>query len=111
MVRKGSTWSASSETPSSTLKGPHRYGPFNEAFRDRFVLVYGSVDLVADSALLDPARKVEFQGRGMIVYGHAESNAAWLALLADSPVQIRRGSVRIGQRELSGDDLAYQILP
>ncbi|MGO8902741.1 MAG: hypothetical protein ACLQU5_31005 [Isosphaeraceae bacterium] len=47
----------------------------------------------------------------MIVYGHAESNAAWLALLADSPVQIRRGSVRIGQRELSGDDLAYQILP
>ncbi len=42
----------------------------------------------------------------MIVYGHAESNAAWPALLADSPVQVRRGSVRIGGRELSGDDLA-----
>ncbi len=36
----------------------------------------------------------------MILYGHAESNAAWPALLADSPVQVRRGSVRIGRREL-----------
>ena len=66
----------------------------------------GSVDLVADSAFLDPARKAEFQDRGVIVYGHAESNAAWPTLLADSPVQVRRGSVRIGRRELSGDDLA-----
>jgi len=134
LTRKGSTWSASGEPPSSALKGPHRYGPFKEAFRDRFVLVYGtrgtaaenawalararydaelfwyrgngSVDLVADGALLDPARQAEFQDRGVIVYGHAESNAAWPALLADSPVQVRRGSVRIGGRELSGDDLA-----
>ena len=134
LTRKGSTWSASSDPPSSALKGPHRYGPFKEAFRDRFVLVYGtrgtaaenawalararydaelfwyrgngSVDLVADRVLLDPARKAEFQDRGVILYGHAESNAAWPALLADSPVQIRRGGVRIGRRELSGDDLA-----
>ena len=61
---------------------------------------------MADSAFLDPARKAEFQDRGVIVYGHAESNAAWSTLLADSPVQVRRGSVRIGRRELSGDDLA-----
>ncbi len=134
LIRKGSTWSASGESPSSTLKGPHRYGPFKEAFRDRFVLVYGtrgtaaenawalararydaelfwyrgngSVDLVADNALLDPVRKAEFQDRGVIVYGHAESNAAWPALLADSPVQVRRGRVRIGRRELAGDELA-----
>jgi hypothetical protein len=138
LIRNGSTWSASGEPPSSTLKGPHCYGPFKEAFRDRFVLVYettgtaaenawalaqarydaelfwyrgnGSVDLVADSALLDPARKAEFQDRGVIVYGHVESNAAWPALLADSPVQVRRGSVRIGGRELSGDGLACHFV-
>ena len=36
----------------------------------------------------------------MILYGHAESNAAWPALLADGPMQVQRGSVRIGLREL-----------
>ncbi len=61
---------------------------------------------MADNALLDPVRKAEFQDRGVIVYGHAESNAAWPALLADSPVQVRRGRVRIGGRELAGDELA-----
>ena len=46
----------------------------------------------------------------MIIYGHAESNAAWPALLAGSPVQVRRGSVRIGGRELSGDNLACLLV-
>ena len=138
LTRKGAAWSASGEPPSSALKGPHRYGPFKEAFRDRFVLVYGttgttaenawalararydaelfwyrgngSVDLVADNILLDPARKAEFRDRGVIIYGNAESNAAWPALLADSPVQVHRGSVRIGGRELSGDDLACLLV-
>lgn len=132
--RQESTWSASSEPPSSALKGPHRYGPFKEAFRNRFVLVYGtrgtatenawafararydaevfwyrgngSVDLVSDVAFLDPARKAEFQDRNVILYGHAESHGAWPVLLAGSPVQVRRGGVRIGRRELSGDHLA-----
>ena len=42
----------------------------------------------------------------MILYGHAESNAAWPALLGESPVQVRRGQVQIGARTVSGDDLA-----
>ena len=42
----------------------------------------------------------------MIVYGHAESNAAWPALLGESPVQVRRGQVKVGPRSVTGDDLA-----
>ncbi len=42
----------------------------------------------------------------MILYGHVECNAAWPVLLSKSPVQVRRGQVQIGQRTVSGDDLA-----
>ena len=42
----------------------------------------------------------------MIVYGHAESNAVWPVLLGKSPVQVRRGKVALGLRDLLGDDLA-----
>ena len=82
LARERETWTALSEPPSLRLKGPHRYGPFKDAFRNRFVLVYGtrgtpaetesaqnrarfdgevfwyrgngSVDLVSDTSLLDP---------------------------------------------------------
>ena len=138
LTRKGKTWSAASEPPSPRLKGPHRYGPFKEAFRNRFVLVYGtkgtatendwakcrsrydaevfwyrgngSVDVLADTAFLDPARQAEFQDRGVILYGHAESNAAWPVLLAKCPVQVRRGKVSVGTRTLEGDDLACLVV-
>ncbi len=115
-------------------KGPHRTGPFKEAFRHRFVLVFGtrgtpeenawglararfdaetfwyngngSVDVVADAAFLDPGRSDEFRDRDVILYGHAEGNVAWPVLLGESPVQVRRGQVRIGGRMVSGDGLA-----
>src|SRR5262249_48180586 len=43
--------------------------------------------------------------RGVILYGHAESNAAWKALLGDGPVQVRRGLVQAGGRKETGEDL------
>jgi hypothetical protein len=42
----------------------------------------------------------------VILYGHSQSNAAWPALLSESPVQIDRGRVSIGNRTNEGDDLA-----
>ena len=129
-TRKGSAWSVALEPPSPLLKGPHRHGPFKEVFRHRFVLVYGtrgrsdenewsmararydaelfwyrgngSVDCVADTDFINPARKAEFQDRSVIVYGHAESNAVWPLLLAKSPVQVERGKVRIGSPHTLG---------
>ena len=55
---------------------------------------------------LEPGREQEFRDRNVIVYGHAESNAAWPVLLGESPVQVRRGQVKVGPRSVSGDDLA-----
>ena len=133
LARVEGKWSATPPAAPSR-KGPHRMGPFKEAFRHRFVLVFGtrgtpeenawglararfdaetfwyngngSVDVVADTAFLDAGRADEFRDRDVILYGHAEGNAAWPVLLGDSPVQVRRGQVRIGGRTVSGDGLA-----
>lgn len=122
------------EPPSLAWKGPHRYGPFKEAFQHRMMFVYGtcgtpeenawafakarfdaesfryrgnaSVDVVPDTAFL-PAREPD---RSVILYGHAESNSAWDALLGGSPVQVRRGEVVVGSRELRAHDLAALFL-
>jgi len=131
--REEQRWTVSTR-PSPTEKGPQRYGPFKEAFRNRFTLVYatrgtaeenatacnkarldaetfwyranGAADVVADVDF-DPARDPQ---RNVILYGNADTNAIWPALLADSPVQVRRRRVAVGQRELSGDDLAVLFL-
>jgi poly(3-hydroxybutyrate) depolymerase len=120
--------------PGPELKGPSRYGPFKDAFRNRVQFVYstrgtseenawafakarydaetfwvrgnGSVDVIADTAF-DAAAEPD---RNVILYGNADSNAAWKALLGESPVQVRRGRIRIGEREETGDDLGCLFL-
>ena len=112
------------------LKGPRRYGLFKDAFRHRMIFVYGtkgtpaenawafdkarldaesfwyrgngSVDVIADSAF-NPQRD---PNRNVILYGNADSNGAWRALLAQSPVQVTAGVVRIGSRSCPGDGQA-----
>ncbi|MBI4616938.1 MAG: prolyl oligopeptidase family serine peptidase [Planctomycetes bacterium] len=129
LAREGETWVART-TPSPREKNPRRYGPFREAFRNRVLFVYGtrgspeenassyakarydaetfwyrgngSIDVVADSAFDAGAQP----DRSVVLYGNGETNGAWDALLADSPVQVRRGRVRIGEREIAGEDLA-----
>jgi pimeloyl-ACP methyl ester carboxylesterase len=131
--RTGDKWSVLAE-PTAAGKGPHRYGPFKDAFRNRVVFVYGtrgtpeenawalakarydaetfwyrgngSVDVLADTAFDAAADR----GRNVILYGNADSNAAWKALLADSPVQVLGGRVRVGDREEKGDDLGCLFL-
>ncbi|MFQ5806639.1 MAG: prolyl oligopeptidase family serine peptidase [Phycisphaerae bacterium] len=125
----GETWTVISR-PAPSEKGPHRYGPFKQAFRHRFLFVYGTqgtavqnaasynkarydaetfgyrgngtVDVIPDVAF-DPSKD---RDRNVILYGNADTNAAWVALLGESPVQVRRGAVTVGQREITGDDLA-----
>jgi hypothetical protein len=129
LAREQDKWSVIDE-PSPSLKGPHRYGPFKDAFRNRMLFVYGtqgtkeenawalararydaetfwyrgngSVDVVPDTE----AAALADRDRNVIVYGNAETNAAWKPLLGDSPVQVRRGQVTIGARDEKGDDLA-----
>jgi dienelactone hydrolase len=133
LQRTGQEWSLTA-APSLGLKGPHRYGTFKDAFRHRVQFVYGtkgtaeenawalararldaerfwyqgnaSVDVIADSAF-DPQAE---RDRNVILYGNADTNAAWPALLSQSPVQVRRDSVRVDEREQKGDGLACLFL-
>ena len=62
----------------------------------------GAVDVVPDAGF-DAAKEPD---RGVVLYGNADNNSAWSALLARSPVQVRRGVVQIGGHQLPGEDLA-----
>ena len=61
----------------------------------------GSPDVLPDTEF--DAKK--FKNRGIILYGNADTNKAWTALLGSSPVQVRRGVITIGDKKLSGDGL------
>jgi hypothetical protein len=129
LERRGDKWSVRAAAARSD-KGPHRYGPFREVFRNRMIFVYGTrgtpaenawalakarydaesfwyrgngaVDVVADSAFAAAADR----DRNVILYGHRDSNAAWKALLGDSPIQATRGEIHVGGRVLKHPDLA-----
>ncbi len=131
--RDGDKWVADAPAPPSH-KGPHRYGPFREVFRKRMLFVYGtkgtpeenawalakarydaetfwyrgngSVDVLPDTAFSD----AETRERNVVLYGNADTNAAWGTLLKDSPVQLRRGAVTVGERKLTGEHLACLFL-
>lgn len=128
LAREGTQWRVVSKPP-PTFKNPHRYGPFKEAFRNRFLLVYGtsgtpeenawafakarydaetfwyrangSVEMIPDKEF----KPSKYPHRNVILYGNAEINQAWQWLLVNSPVQVRRGAIRIGEHELQGEDL------
>ncbi|MAE77407.1 MAG: alpha/beta hydrolase [Planctomycetes bacterium] len=121
-------WAAA--PPPSLAKGPHRYGPFKHAFANRFVCVVGtggspveqgltlakarydsdtfwyrgngSVEIVRDTNF-DP---LAYEGRSVILYGRRDTNAGWDQVLKGCPVEVTAGAVRIGKREVKGDDLA-----
>ncbi len=129
LVRDGSGWTRSSGPPTDE-KRIGRSGPFKDAFRNRMVFVYGtrgsgeealwnlskarcdaetffyrgngSVDIISDVEYNLGA----FSGRNVILYGNADTNLAWSKVLADSPIQVRRGELTCGDRTLNGDDLA-----
>ncbi len=116
------------------FKSPQRQGPFKQAFRHRVWLVYGShgtpeenawafnkarydsesfwvrgngsFEIISDDAYLQRRADKAAAGHNVILYGHAESNRAWETLLRDCPVQVRRGSVKVGSRGWDGQEWA-----
>lgn len=135
LSRKDHQWGRR-EGPNPDWKGSRRYGTFKDAFRNRVLFVYstqgtpeenewsynkarydaetfwyrgnGSIDIIADKEF-DPSAEAD---RNVILYGSADTNAAWDALLRRSPVQVRRGKITIGQRTLAGGDLGcYFVRP
>jgi predicted esterase len=127
--RQGDNWSAA-EAPEPRLKCPARNGTFNSAFDNRAMLIYGTAGnedenaWAAAKARYDaetfyyrgggalevlPDSRFDFNGetdRNVVLYGNADTNSAWPQLLATSPVEVRRGHVRVGTRTETGDALA-----
>ena len=68
----------------------------------------GALDVVTDKDFMSG----DFKGRNIVLYGNATSNAAWNQLLSDCPIQLKRGSVKVGSQEWKGDDIgAYFVWP
>ena len=68
----------------------------------------GAIDIVADVTFKVDAHA----GRGVVLYGNAQTNSAWKILLSGSPIQVERNKITMGGQSLSGDDLAaYFIYP
>ncbi len=133
LERRGGQWIADGPAPPGH-KYPERYGPLRDAFRNHMAFVYGTggtpeenawalakarydaetfwyrgngaVDVLADTSF-DPAAD---PNRNIILYGNAQTNKAWKALLADSPVQVTAGHITVGERGLDGADLACLFL-
>lgn len=133
LAKDGDRW-VQATAPNPLQKTPARYGPFKDAFRHRFLFVYGthgtpeenawafqkarfdaesfwyrgngSIEILPDTEF-DP---VATRDRGVILYGNRDSNSAWPLLLAESPIQVRRGEVRIGDRVIARSDLACLFL-
>ncbi len=111
-------------------KNPQRYGGFKDAFNHRVLFVVGtagnkeenrwalakarydaevfwyqgngSVDIITDREF-DPAK---FKNRNVILYGNASTNRAWKLLLADCPIQVLKGKIKVGKQVLKGKNLA-----
>jgi dienelactone hydrolase len=133
LYRNGATWSDGGR-PSASLKGPHRNGPFKDAFRNRMIFVYGTVGNAEENAWAFQkarfdAECFQYQGNGsvevtadrdfdpasepdrnVILYGNAATNKAWKPLLGDGDVQVERGFLTAGGRRLGGKDLACIFL-
>jgi len=133
LSRTANGWQLIDE-PDPAAKGPHRYGTFKDAFRHRVQFVYGtqgteaetawalakarfdaetfgyrgngSIDIIPDTEF-DPTADPD---RNVVLYGHAEMNAAWKSLLNDSPVLIERGRLKVGDHERLRDDLGCLFL-
>lgn len=123
--------------PTDTFeKNPVRYGNFKDAFRHQMLFVYStkgsreenewsfnkarfdaetfyyrgnsSVDIIPDKAF----NPEDYPDRSVILYGNAETNAAWDLLLDDCPVQLENGKVTMDHLTLKGDQYgAYFIYP
>ncbi len=142
LIHRGGRWLSDPRSPTDTGSSPpHKSaqfpGGFKSAFDHRFTLVYGTAGTPEENAwMLAKARfdaeqwwyrgngravilsDAELRGQGaqghVILYGHRSANAAWNALLNDSPITVDRGSITIGNSRppLAGDDLhAFFVRP
>ena len=136
LERNGDKWGVAAAPLAPSHKTPARCGPFKSAFNHRFMFVYGTKGTAEENAWafkkarfdaetfwyrgngsVDVVADVDFnprdnasRDRSVILYGNADTNAVWDALLHDSPVQVHRGQIKMSDRAMNGDDLACLMI-
>lgn len=96
-----------------------RSGPFKQAFDNRVVLIYGTKGTLEETAWARAKARYDaesfyYRGNGsievladvdfspltanqsVILYGNADTHEDWTALLADCPIELRRGTMKVG---------------
>jgi len=133
-LQRGESWQLV-HGPLPGSKRPARYGGFKDAFRNNFVIVYGtggdaetcqwaaakarldaehfyvrgngSVDVLSDKEFA-PA---DFADRNVILIGSAATNSAYAALKFECPISVQPGKVVIGDKTLQGDLAVLAVYP
>jgi len=131
--RLGDKWRPTGK-PAPATKTPARSGPFRDAFRNGVVFVIGTKGSADENAwalrkarfdaesfwyrgngFIQIVQDVQFdptrdRDHNVVLYGNADTNAAWSALLGKGPVQVKSGSVLLGDRTTTGDDLGCLLV-
>jgi predicted esterase len=135
LTKTDKAWTLVSQ-PDLHEKGPHRYGTFKDGFNKNMLYVYGTGGTLQEKAwAIAKARfdaeswyyrgngafdiisdkeytKARYPGRNVVLIGNATTNSAWKILLADCPVSVSNGVIKVGAKELTGTDLAtYFVWP
>lgn len=133
LQRNADSWSVA-QPPEQSSKGPHRNGLLKDAFKNRFVLVYGthgtdeenewmlskarydaetfwyrgngSVDVVPDTMW----REVAGVDRNVIVYGNSTINQAWKELTPENPCLVERGKWQLGKEPAKNESVAVGFI-
>jgi len=139
LERKNGRWAEGRE-PSPDAKHPARNGPFKRAFDNNMIFVYGTrgnkeedawalakarfdaeqfyvigngaVDIMSDC---DFAKRNKtdrsMHDRNVILYGNADTNAAWKTVLKNSPIHVSRKRIKFPDGPtLNGGDLACMFV-
>lgn len=133
LERVGDRW-VRRQSPDKSDKNPKRYGGIKAVFDHDVILVYGTDGSKIENAwslakaqfdaqtfayraggALEVLPDSEFKSnqtrdRNVVLYGNVDTNSAWAALLSTSPVQVRKGRFRVGDRPEMGDDLGFVVV-
>jgi poly(3-hydroxybutyrate) depolymerase len=133
LAKMGGKWTVATAVPADE-KNPDRAGGFKDVYRHGVQFVYGTAGTPAENAWAYAKARYDaetfwYRGnsgvavmsdrdflkqkgsdRNVILYGNADTNAAWSGLLAKAPVSVRRGAYSVGGKTVTGDDSAVLFI-
>ncbi len=120
-------WTLTGE-PSKKNKYPSRTGNIREVLNNNVVFVYGtkgnkeenlwayqkarydverlwyqgnaSIEIIKDSDFTPE----KYKDRNVVLFGNANTNSAWKLLLSESPIQVEKNVLKIGNKKYKGND-------